>query len=67
VVLFLFVKGNDMDRVAIGRVFLNGGGLLLLSTAFVNWAEIISIENGFLAIGGTIAMAVGYGLGRNEL
>lgn len=56
-----------MDRVALGRVLLNGGGLLLLSTAFVNWAEIIGLDNGYLAIGGTVAMVIGYGLGRNEL
>lgn len=56
-----------MDRVALGRVLLNGGGLLLLSTAFVNWAEIVSLDNGYLAIGGTAAMVIGYGLGRNEL
>lgn len=56
-----------MDRIALGRVFMNGGGLLLVSTAAVNWAEIIGIDNGYLAIGGTIAMVIGYGLGRNEL
>ncbi|WP_157834670.1 hypothetical protein [Oceanospirillum beijerinckii] len=56
-----------MERVALGRVLLNGGGLLLLSTAFVNWAEIIGLDNGYLAIGGTVAMVIGYGLGRNEL
>ena len=56
-----------MERVALGRVLLNGGGLLLLSTAFVNWTEIIGLDNGYLAIGGTVAMVIGYGLGRNEL
>lgn len=56
-----------MDRVALGRVFMNGGGLLLVSTALVNWAEIIGVDNGYLAIGGTVAMVIGYGLGRNEL
>jgi len=56
-----------VDRVALGRIFMNGGGLLLVSTAFVNWAEIAGLDNGFLAIGGTVAMVIGYALGRNEL
>lgn len=56
-----------MDRVALGRVLMNGGGLLLVSTAVVNWAEIIGADNGYLAIGATTAMVIGYALGRNEL
>ena len=56
-----------MDPVAVGRILMNGGGLLLVSTAFVNWAEIIGTDNGYLAIGGTVAMVIGYALGRNEL
>lgn len=56
-----------MDRVALGRIFMNSGGLLLVSTAFVNWADIIGADNGLLAIGGTVAMVIGYGLGRNQL
>lgn len=56
-----------MDQIALGRVLMNGGGLLLVSTAAVNWAEIIGVDNGYLAIGGTISMVIGYGLGRNEL
>ncbi len=56
-----------MDRVALGRIFMNGGGLLLVSTAAVNWADIIGVNNGYLAIGGTVSMVIGYGLGRNQL
>lgn len=56
-----------MDRVALGRILMNGGGLLLVSTAFVNWGEVAGLDAGMLAIGGTAAMVIGYALGRNEL